>query len=69
MFKISEKYNFKSKQDVKKWIMLNHPDKNQNKTHPDLQTILSCYTNEKFNYDKDNNTSTKSNTKPKILKK
>ena len=67
--KFQKKYNFKSKQDVKKWIMLNHPDKNQNKTHPDLQTILSCYKNEKFKYDKENNTSTKSNTKPKNLKK
>lgn len=65
--KLQKKYDFKSKQDVKKWLLTNHPDKNNNKSHPDLINIMKCYTKKNFKFNKENNAST--NYKPKNPKK
>ena len=65
--KLQKKFNFNSKQDVKKWLLQNHPDKNENRSHPELSKIVECYSKNKFKYDKETNASTKS--KPNNAKK
>jgi len=68
--KLINKYNFKSKKDVQKWFLKNHPDKNDGETHPDFSTISHCYRNNLFKFK--NNTSQKSPHKKlnkKITKK
>ena len=70
--KLQKKFNFNSKQDVRKWLLLNHPDKNNNFSHPDLNNIMHCYTNNRFKYNKETNASTKykpNNPKKIITKK
>ena len=68
--KLINKYIFKSKKDVQKWFLKNHPDKNDGETHPDFSTISHCYRNNLFKFK--NNTSQKSPHKKlnkKITKK
>ena len=68
--KLINKYNFKSKKDVQKWFLKNHPDKNDGETHPDFSIISHCYRNNLFKFK--NNTPQKSPHKKlnkKITKK
>ena len=69
--KIMCKYNLNNKTDTKKWLLKNHPDKNNNIQHPDHVNITECYKNNKFcnlgNTNKQKNTITKKN-RNKIFK-
>ena len=39
------KHELNNKMDVRKWMLKNHPDKNNGVQHPDHVNITDCYKN------------------------